>query len=174
MADSVLVVDDDGQFRATLCRAFQRRGWETCEASTATEALGRASISSPEHAVVDLVLEEGDGISLVRELVARQPALRVVLLTGFGSIATAIEAIRGGAVHYLSKPVDVDEIVAAFYRDQRPAVAPHSVPSLDRVEWEHIQRVLHSCHGNVTHAASLLGIHRRSLQRKLRRAPRAR
>lgn len=168
---SVLIVDDDAPFRATLCRAFQRRGWEVQEAATPAAALEIARVDPPEHAVVDLVMSEGDGISLLRELIALDGAMRIVLLTGFGSIATAIDAIKSGAVHYLSKPADIDDILASFEHGPRSTVSPPVVPSLDRVEWEHIQRVLHSCNGNVTQAAQLLGIHRRSLQRKLRRIP---
>jgi two-component system response regulator RegA len=173
---SVLLVDDDDHFRATLARAFRRRGWEVREASNASEALALARSESPEHAVVDLVMPGGDGVSLVRDLVELDPSTCIVLLTGFGSIATAIEAIRSGAVHYLSKPVDVTDLLAAFARakDGENPPAPLVVPSLERVEWEHIQRVMLSCSGNVTRAAQLLGIHRRSLQRKLRRNPRSR
>jgi two-component system, response regulator RegA len=171
---SVLLVDDDARFRATLCRAFQRRGWDVREASTPGEALEAARLDAPEYAVVDLVMEQGDGVTLVRQLLALDAAMRVVLLTGFGSIATAIEAIKSGAVHYLAKPADIEDIIASFDRDRSSDVPPAVVPSLDRVEWEHIQRVLHSCNGNVTQAAHLLGIHRRSLQRKLKKLPSAR
>jgi two-component system response regulator RegA len=171
---SVLLVDDDARFRATLGRAFERRAWDVREAATSAAALELARLEAPEHAVIDLVMEQGDGVSLVRELVALDPAMSIVLLTGFGSIATAIEAIRSGAVHYLSKPADIEDIIAGFDRNRHAAVPPAVVPSLDRVEWEHIQRVLQSCNGNVTQAANLLGIHRRSLQRKLRRVPRSR
>jgi two-component system response regulator RegA len=171
---SVLLVDDDERFRATLCRAFQRRGWQVREASTPAEAIEAARLDPPEYAVVDLVMEQGDGVSLVRQLLALDAAMRVVLLTGFGSIATAIEAIKSGAVHYLSKPADVEDIIASFARGGQPESPPAVIPSLDRVEYEHIQRVLHSCNGNVTQAANLLGIHRRSLQRKLKKLPSAR
>jgi two-component system response regulator RegA len=169
---SLLIVDDDASFRKTLARAFERRGWDVREAGGAAEALALASVETPEHAVVDLKMEDGDGIELVRKLVALDAATKIVLLTGFGSIATAVESMRAGAVHYLTKPADVTDILAAF--GAGTSEAPVVVPSLDRVEWEHIQRVLHACGGNVTHAAELLGIHRRSLQRKLRRNPRTR
>ncbi|HET9958984.1 MAG TPA: response regulator [Polyangiaceae bacterium] len=170
--NSVLLVDDDLEFRSTLARAFRRRGWEVFEADSPAGALELARNESPEHAVVDLRMPEGDGIALVRALRALDPALRIVLLTGFGSIATAVECMRAGAINYLTKPADVADILLAFEgQQQNPEIV---VPSLDRVEWEHIQRVLHSCGGNVTQAAQLLGLHRRSLQRKLRRNPRAR
>lgn len=172
--NSVLVVDDDESFRLTLVRAFERRGWDVRHAENATEALRLASEESPEHAVVDLRMPGEDGLSLVKSLLAIDPATKIVVLTGFGSIATAIEAIRAGARHYLTKPADVTDVIAAFDQREGQAPPPLTVPSLERVEWEHIQRVLHSVGGNVTLAAKLLGIHRRSLQRKLNRHPRPR
>jgi two-component system response regulator RegA len=171
---SVLIVDDDAGFRSTLARAFERRGWDCREASNFEEALALARIDSPEHAVVDLKLGEANGVQLVRELLLIDPATRIVLFTGFGSIATAIEAMRAGAVHYLTKPADVNDLIAALGGGPATADAPIVIPSLDRVEWEHIQRVLVTCGGNVSQAAKHLGIHRRSLQRKLARSPRSR
>jgi two-component system response regulator RegA len=171
---SVLIVDDDLGFRATLVRAFERRGWDCRQAATFDEALRFAHEESPEHAVVDLKLGDANGVELVQKLLEIDPSTRIVLFTGFGSIATAIEAMRAGAVHYLTKPADVNDLIAAFDGDSRPGDAEIVVPSLDRVEWEHIQRVLHTCRGNVSHAAKHLGIHRRSLQRKLARSPRSR
>ncbi len=172
-AHSVLIVDDDDSFRRTLARAFERRGWDVREADGAQTALALAQEESPEHAVVDLKMADGDGIEVVRKLMALDAATKIVLLTGFGSIATAVESMRAGAVHYLTKPADVTDILAAFGHT-RSGEVPVVVPSLERVEWEHIQRVLQACGGNVTRAAELLGIHRRSLQRKLRRNPRSR
>ncbi len=171
---SVLLVDDDESFRLTLVRAFERRGWDVRHAENGAEALALAAEESPEHAVVDLKMPGDDGLSLVRALLAVDPATKIVVLTGFGSIATAIEAMRAGARHYLTKPADVSDVIAAFDQRDGRAPPPLTVPSLERVEWEHIQRVLHSVNGNVTLAAKLLGIHRRSLQRKLNRNPRAR
>lgn len=172
-APSVLLVDDDERFRATLARAFVRRGWDVREAGNVDGAISAARASAPSYAVVDLALPDGDGIAVVRSILGIEPAMRVVLLTGFASVATAISAIHSGAVHYLSKPADVGDIIAALERGPEPA-PPVVVPSLDRVEWEHIQRVVQACDGNVTRAAKLLDIHRRSLQRKLRRYPKAR
>ena len=130
---------------------------------------------SPELALVDLRMPGASGLSLVRTLLEIDPHTRVVVLTGYGSIATALEAVRLGAVHYLQKPADVDEILAAFHRDELPPsespAPPTHVPSLARAEWEHIQRVLTDCGGNVSQAARLLGVHRRSLQRKLSKYP---
>src|SRR5690349_6325503 len=172
---SVLIVDDDERFRKTLARGFERRGWEVREAPGPQEALALARQDSPEHAVVDLRMAGGDGIDLVRGLLELDAATRVVLLTGFSSVATAVEALRAGAINYLTKPADIDDILRAFSGEvSHSAAAPRPVPSLERVEWEHIQRVLLDCGGNVTQAASALGIHRRSLQRKLRRNPRVR
>lgn len=174
VSPSILVVDDDERFRATLVRAFARRGWDVREAGTASAAIDSARVAAPRYAVVDLALPDADGISVVRSILAQHASTRIVLLTGFASIATAISAIQSGAVHYLSKPADVTDIIEALERGPGPAAPPVVVPSLDRVEWEHIQRVVHACDGNVTQAAKLLDIHRRSLQRKLRRNPKLR
>lgn len=170
---SVLVVEDEAVFRERLVRALSDRGFEASGASSVEDALRAARIQTPECAIVDLRLPGLSGLHAVRELHKLDPTSRIVVLTGYGSIATALDAVRSGAVHYLTKPADIDEIVAAFDHDGRPLTAPPrpSVPSLDRVEWEHIDRVLVSCDGNVTQAAALLGLHRRSLQRKLSKRP---
>ncbi|MBL8785857.1 MAG: response regulator [Deltaproteobacteria bacterium] len=172
-SESILVVDDDDTFRERVMRSLRARGFEVRGASTPADALVLAREDSPELALVDLRMPEGYGLDLVRELLAIDPATRVVVLTGYGSIATAIEAIRIGAHHYLQKPADADEIVRAFRRGPEPVSGAQQleVPSLARVEWEHIQRVLTDCDGNVSHAARLLGVHRRSLQRKLGKQP---
>jgi two-component system response regulator RegA len=174
---TVLVVDDDAMFRPRLARAFEARGFEVRTATDAATALELARTESPELAVVDLRMPGGSGLDVVRELKAIDPATNVVVLTGYGSIATALEAVRLGATHYLTKPADVDDILSAFARAHRqPDVAPvidYGVPSLARAEWEHIQRVLTDCGGNITQAARLLGLHRRSLQRKLAKFPTA-
>jgi two-component system response regulator RegA len=177
-ARTLLVVDDDEPLRTRLVRAFAARGLEARGAASAEEALALATADSPELAVVDLRMPGSSGLHLVKELVAIDRATRVVVLTGYGSIATALEAIRLGAVHYLTKPADADQILAAFEPQTSPpeteAVAAFEVASLARAEWEHIQRVLTDCGGNVSQAARLLGIHRRSLQRKLSKYPLAR
>lgn len=121
-------------------------------------------------------MPQASGLQLIRTLRAMDPTTRIVMLTGYGSIATALDAMRAGAVHYLTKPADADDVLAALDHDGAPAASPPAVrlPTLERVEWEHIDRVLLACDGNVTKAAEVLGIHRRSLQRKLaRRAPAA-
>jgi two-component system response regulator RegA len=172
---SVLVVDDDEPLRRRLVAAFAARGFEAFGAADSVEAIRLARLEGPEYAVVDLRMPGTSGLDLVRDLVEIEPATRIVVLTGYGSIATALEAIRLGAVHYLTKPADVDDLVAAFdrgsRRDEPPEPIDHRVPTLARTEWEHIQRVLADCGGNVTRAARLLGIHRRSLQRKLAKTP---
>jgi len=173
---TVLVVDDDDALRERLVRAFVARGYGARGARDAAEAIQLARGESPELAVVDLRMPGSSGLELVRDLKEIDPATNVVVLTGYGSIATALEAVRLGATHYLPKPADVDDLLAAFARaDTSGAAAPlpisHAVPTLARTEWEHIQRVLADCSGNVTKAARLLGIHRRSLQRKLAKAP---
>lgn len=173
---TVLVVDDEDTFRERLVRALRERGFDATGAANGDEALRTAERDSPECAVVDLRMPGPSGLQVVRRLHALDATTRIVVLTGYGSIATALDAVRSGAVHYLTKPADIDDIVAAFDHDGGPAVEPPPtvVPSLDRVEWEHIDRVLVGCNGNVTQAAQLLGLHRRSLQRKLAKRPSAR
>ncbi len=176
---SVLVVDDDATFRTRLVRAFQDRGFEAKGAADGAEGIALAKDDSPEVAIVDMRMPGLTGLEVVRALREIDATTRIVVLTGYGSIATAIEAIRLGAVHYLTKPADIDDILAAVDRPGEvavdgPASSPlsaASVPTLARVEWEHIHRVLADCAQNVSHAARLLGIHRRSLQRKLSKAP---
>ena len=175
---SVLLVDDDERLRTRMARAFQERGYEAQQADGYESAIAQANRESAELAVVDLRMPGKSGLEVVRELHRIDPATKIVVLTGYGSIATALEAMRLGATHYLTKPADVDEVIAALRRDQSGASAPvdssgvtPQTPSLARVEWEHIQRVLTDCDGNITKAAERLGIHRRSLQRKLAKFP---
>ena len=168
----LLIVEDDDVLRTRLARAFRERGFEVREAADASEAARQTRGEAPTHALVDLRLAGASGLEVVRALVAADGAVAVVVLTGYGSIATALEAVRLGARHYLTKPADVDEILAAFDRDPSGSPpGPSPVPTLARVEWEHINRVLADCGGNVSEAARILGIHRRSLQRKLARFP---
>ena len=174
-ARRLLIVEDDDVLRRRLARAFRERGFEVREAEGAAAARQEARSVPPDCALVDLRLQDASGLEVVRDLVACHPAASVVVLTGYGSIATALEAIRLGARHYLTKPADVDEVLSAFARERPGAAsAPAVVPSLARVEWEHINRVLADCGGNVSRAARVLGIHRRSLQRKLAKYPSAR
>ncbi|MDP3717778.1 MAG: response regulator [Acidobacteriota bacterium] len=174
-APSVLLVEDDERFRERLGRALTARGCEVRAVASVDEALAAARLESPELAVVDLKLPVGSGLDVVRGLHAIDPTTRIVVLTGYGSIATALESMKLGATHYLTKPVDADQVLVAFEgRDVAQEPPTVEVPSLARVEWEHIQRVLNDCDGNVSQAARLLGIHRRSLQRKLSKFPAAR
>jgi two-component system response regulator RegA len=170
---SVLVVDDDKIFRSRLCRAFRDRGWEAVDAPNGDEALRLAKDNSPDLAVVDLRMPGISGLDVVRELHELDDTTCIIMLTGFGSIATAVTATKLGASHFLSKPADADQILSAYRKlaEGDDPGAPEVVPSLARVEWEHIQRVLEDCGGNVSQAAKLLGLHRRSLQRKLLKYP---
>jgi two-component system, response regulator RegA len=174
--EDLLLVDDDRVLRERLAQALRERGLEVRTAADCDEALARAQERAPGRAVVDLRMPGRSGLDLVRELRELHPAIRIVVLTGYGSIATAVEAIRLGAVHYLQKPADADDVLAALSRGDE-AVAPASdaaeptAPSLARAEWEHINRVLADCGGNVSEAARRLGLHRRSLQRKLSKLP---
>lgn len=178
-ARTLLVVDDDTPLRTRLARAFRERGFQVREAPDGPAALRLAREESPELAVVDLRMPDSDGLDVVRGLKAIDATTNVVVLTGYGSIATALEAVRLGATHYLTKPADVEDLLAAFARTDAPnAAAPRNetqpewnAPTLARVEWEHIQRVLTDAGGNVSEAARRLGIHRRSLQRKLAKFP---
>ena len=168
---SLLLVDDDPVFRQRLAEALASRGLEVRSASGVEEALALAREESPEWAVVDLRMPGGSGLDLVRSLREVDPTTQVVVLTGYGSIATAVEAIRLGARQYLTKPADADEILAALGgTETEPEMAgPGYTPSLEMVEWEHLQRVLSDSGGNLSEAARRLGIHRRSLQRKVAR-----
>ena len=171
----ILIVDDDQVFRTRLVRAMEDRGLRAHGAATSAEAVRLMREIKPVRAIVDLRMAGESGLDVVGQLKAMDPALIVIVLTGYGSIATAKEAIRVGAHDYLTKPADADQILAAFENaDGDPGErvpAPDSAPSLAQVEWEHIQRILSDCDGNVSQAARVLGIHRRSLQRKLSKNP---
>lgn len=169
----ILVVDDDDVFRSRLVRAFTARGYPTYDAPDGETAIEVARKVHPHRAVVDLRMPGTSGIDLIRELTASDPHVQVVVLTGYGSIATAVEAVRRGALDYLTKPADADQILAVFDRVREEEEDPGAAtpPSLARVEWEHIQRVMFDCAGNISEAARQLGIHRRSLQRKLSKLP---
>ncbi len=171
---SILLVDDDEVLRERLAQAIRARGYEVRTAGSADEALREATKDSPEMAVLDLRMPGMNGLELLREIRKQDPATRVLMLTGYGSIATAVQAVREGAVGYLPKPADADEIIAALNGTQTMTEKGVETPSLARAEWEHIQRVLADCGGNISEAARRLGIHRRSLQRKLHKYPPAR
>jgi len=173
-APSLLIVDDNFVLREQLARAFVRRGYLVRKAVDFDSAVALAEADSPELAIVDLRMPGRSGLELLQELKRIDPTTKVVMLTGFGSIATAVDAMRLGATTYVPKPADVDDILSALARAEEPVLAPtpaeFPAPSLARVEWEHIQRVLSDCGGNLSEAARRLGIHRRSLQRKLYKA----
>lgn len=172
---TVLIVDDSEIFRERMARAFVARGFEVRTAADAQEARGMVVEESPEWAILDLRMPGDSGLQLLQDIIVMDPTVEVVILTGYGSIATTIDAMRLGAISYVAKPADVDEIIAAFERGQSPPLTPiepaYQPLSLARVEWEHINRVLSDCGGNISQAARLLGIHRRSLQRKLKKFP---
>jgi len=170
----VLVVDDEEVFRERLCRALRERGWETYQTGKGHETLEIVSKMSPDLVLLDLKMPEISGLDLIEGIKHLDSTITVVILTGYGSIATAMQGFRLGADHYLGKPVDADQILAAYQEVQAGLpgkTVPATVPTLARVEWEHIQRVLSDCSGNISQAAKLLGIHRRSLQRKLMKYP---
>lgn len=163
----ILIVDDDKTFCQALSLALKRRGHQVLLAHNVEEGLAEVRAFQPERVVVDLRMPGGSGLELVKEMGQEFPDIVIVVLTGFGSIATAVEAVKLGAVQYLTKPVSADALLAAFEGE-----APEdetSAPSLDVVEWEHLQRVLAECSGNISEAARRLGMHRRTLQRKLAR-----
>ena len=175
---SILIVDDDEVYRNRLGRAFVDRGYDVRTASDYDTAVAAATEDSPELAVVDLKMPGKSGLELVKALTEIDPSTKTVVLTGYGSIATAIDAVRLGATYYLSKPADADDIIGAFARGEAPPLEPrppdsgdYKAPSLARAEWEHINRVLSDAGGNISEAARRLGIHRRSLQRKLQKYP---
>ncbi len=176
---TAVLIDDNEVFRLRLSRALADRGWEVWTAADGQSGIDLARTYSPDLAVVDLRMPGMSGLDTVKELRALDETTCIIMLTGYGSIATALAATKLGASHYLSKPVDADQILTAYQKltteDNFEAVEvmeePTEVPSLARVEWEHIQRVLADCDDNISKAAKLLGIHRRSLQRKLSKYP---
>ena len=170
----LLLVEDDVSFRQRLSQTLERRGFEVGQASGIAEARGIAATLNPDYAVLDMRLADGNGLDLVAELRARNPSIRIVVLTGYGNLATAVAAVKAGAIDYLAKPADPDDIVKALTAepDARP-LPPEEPMSADRVRWEHIQRVYELCNRNVSETARRLKMHRRTLQRILaKRSPR--
>jgi len=170
----LLIVDDDKAFLQRLARAMEKRGFVTETAESVAEARQKAEAISPSFAVVDMRLEDGNGLDVIEIVRSRRPDARAIILTGYGNIATAVTAVKLGAVDYLSKPADADEIHAALMQMKDARAAPPENPmSADRVRWEHIQRVYELCERNVSETARRLNMHRRTLQRILaKRAPR--
>jgi two-component system response regulator RegA len=174
MNEPTLVIDDDPAFNAILVRSLERRGHPAQGSTDATEALCLASQLRPGRVVLDLNLAGTSGLTLIPHLLAVNPACRIVVLTGYASIATAVDAIKLGAMQYLAKPVEIDAILAAFSSGNAvDAATPLSEDplSVDRLEWEHIQRVLSENDGNISATARALKMHRRTLQRKLAKRP---
>jgi two-component system response regulator RegA len=172
MTSALLLVEDDATFGAVLARSLGRRGFDVTWVRSSEEALAIAPELRPPFAVVDLKLPRDSGLAVVAALKRELPATRTVVLTGFASVATAVEAIKLGAVHYLAKPADADQVIEALTREKgNPAVPVTEPPSLARLEWEHIQQVLTRHDGNISAAARALKMHRRSLQRKLAKRP---
>ena len=165
---SLLIVDDDEPFRTRLVRAMERRGYEVTAADSVESGIVAARAAVPAFAVVDLRLGEGSGLDVVKALRETCAEVRIVVLTGYGNIATAVAAVKAGAVDYLPKPADADQIEAALNVHCKPLPPPPENPmTADRVRWEHIQRVFEQCGRNVSETARRLNMHRRTLQRIL-------
>jgi len=169
----ILLVDDDATYRDLLARALERRGHAVLTAADFAAALAIVENAAFDAAVLDLKLENSSGLDLIAPLKRIQPELRILLLTGYASIATAVEAIKRGATHYLPKPAGVDAILAALGGDagDMKAIPPEEPMSVKRLEWEHIQKVLAEHNGNISATARALKMHRRTLQRKLAKRP---
>ena len=170
---SLLIVEDDKSFLQRLARAMEGRGFTVTTAESVADGLNQLETTSPAFAVVDMRLEDGNGLDVISALKRRRPDARAIILTGYGNIATAVNAVKLGAVDYLSKPVDADDVVAALLAlEGRRAEPPENPMSADRVRWEHIQRIYELCGRNVSETARRLNMHRRTLQRILaKRAP---
>lgn len=170
---SLLIIDDDEVFRTRLARAMEKRGFVVTLADSVTNGIAQAKAAPPAFAVVDLKLADGSGLDIVAALRGARDDTHIVMLTGYGNIATAVAAVKAGAIDYLAKPAEPDEIEAALLADpDRKPNAPESPMSADRVRWEHIQRVFELCDRNVSETARRLKMHRRTLQRILaKRSP---
>jgi two-component system response regulator RegA len=170
---SLLIVDDDGPFLRRLARAMETRGFQVETAESVAEGVAKSKINAPKYAVVDLRLGDGTGLDVIEAIRQKRDDTRIIVLTGYGNIATAVTAVKLGAVDYLAKPADADDVYAALtQRAGEKAELPENPMSADRVRWEHIQRVYEICERNVSETARRLNMHRRTLQRILaKRAP---
>ncbi len=169
---NLLLVDDDPTFCTVLARAMTKRGYDVSIAHSVEEALPLARANPPEYVVADLKMEGASGLELVRVLHELDPHTRIVMLTGYASITTAVEAIKLGATQYLAKPANADEIMAAFEHTPDSALSPNRLPTkIDKPAWEQIQRVLLENNNNISATARALNMHRRTLQRKLGKPP---
>ncbi|MDA3914273.1 response regulator transcription factor [Oleiagrimonas sp.] len=178
VSKTLLIVDDDATFARVLGRALGSRGFTVETVGDVQSALTQARRMQPKYCVLDLKLGDSNGLQLIPQLRTVAPHMRILLLTGYASIATAVEAIKRGAHDYLSKPVDADAVVRALMDNENDAgnsdndvETPDAPLPLRRLEWEHIQRVLNECDGNISETARRLGMHRRTLQRKLAKRP---
>ncbi|MBV0932479.1 response regulator transcription factor [Marinobacterium weihaiense] len=175
MQERFLIVDDDPTFTRVLARAMTRRGYDVCVARHVEEAVQKAQATPPDLATVDLKMEGPSGLTLLPELRALNPQMKILVLTGYASIATTVDAIKSGADNYLPKPADADQILRALGVDQETPTQETEIPeqpmSVNRLEWEHIHKVLHEHDGNISATARALGMHRRTLQRKLSKHP---
>jgi two-component system, response regulator RegA len=170
--ERILIVDDDTIFCSVLSRALRRRGYEVRSAESAESGLDMAAVFMPDGCVLDLKLGQDSGLDLITRLTERVPGVRILVLTGYASVATAVQAIKSGATNYLAKPADTEEIIAMLSDSAVVESSPPNLaPSVRRLEWEHIQRVLNEHGGNVSETARALGMHRRTLQRKLAKKP---
>lgn len=167
----LLLIDDDATFLQVMSRSFRRRGFEVLACAGARDALVSCRDFAPSHILLDLNMPELSGMAALPQLLEAAPDARLVVLTGYSSIATAVEAIKLGATQYLCKPAGIEEILRAFSGEQTSGEPPAQPPSLDRLEWEHLQRVLQENEGNISATARALGMHRRTLQRKLQKRP---
>lgn len=169
---SILFVDDDEVFCQVMQRALLRRGYEVITCTNTENAEIHAQNVQFNYAIVDLKIAQESGLSLIKYLKHINPAIEIIMLTGYSSISTAVEAIKLGALNYFCKPIHVDELLRAFSEEHTPVEVPSiTAPSLGRLEWEHIQKTLRDCQGNISAAARALGMHRRTLQRKLQKHP---
>jgi two-component system response regulator RegA len=169
---SLLLLDDDAPLRIRLGRALEQRGFEPTLVGSVSEALTAVRSKPPAYAVLDMRLEDGSGLKVVEAVRGARPDAKIIMLTGYGNIATAVQAVKAGAVDYLSKPADADDVVRALLARGEAPAPPENPMSADRVRWEHIQRVYELCNHNVSETARRLNMHRRTLQRILaKRAP---
>ena len=171
---SLLIVDDDNPFRERLARAMEKKGFKVSQAEGVKKGISCVKQEKPAFAVVDLRLGDGNGLEVVKEIQINNPESRIVMLTGYGNIPTAVAAIKEGAIDYLAKPADADDVEKALLADpDKKASPPENPMSADRVKWEHIHRVFELCNRNVSETARRLKMHRRTLQRILsKRSPR--
>jgi two-component system response regulator RegA len=168
---SILIIDDDDVFRRRLGKAFLARGLNCFEACTGDEGIAIAEREKPQRIVLDLRMPGLNGMSVLERLKQILPNVHIVILTGYGSISTAVDAVRIGALNFITKPAHADQILQAFEQEVPKISSPLEVPTLEQVEWDHLQRVLDDHNGNITLAAKALQMHRRTLQRKLLKAP---